>query len=313
MLISASPFIYCYRREKRKNKGVKMATFYNKATLSYGGNVVNSNTTEAELLSGLGITKRAVTETYTAGSDVVYAVTLANMGSASYSALTITDDLGAYTLPGGAVVVPLTYVTGSLLYYLNGVLQPTPVVVAAGNLSIEGINLPSNSTATFIYAAAPNEFAPIAAGSVITNTASTNGGVGIGEITATATVGVVESPELTIAKAVCPAVLNDNDRVTYTIIVQNLGNIPIVATDGVVISDVFNPVLSELAVELNGVVLDEGTGYTYNTVSGEFSVVDGVITVPAATYVQDPVTGTVTTTPGVTVLTVIGRVYPDQN
>ena len=45
-----------------------MATFYNKATLSYGGNIVNSNTTEAELLSGLGITKTAITTSYAEGA-----------------------------------------------------------------------------------------------------------------------------------------------------------------------------------------------------------------------------------------------------
>ena len=182
------------------------------------------------------------------------------------------------------------------------------MITVTDNLAIEGINLPANSTATFIYATKSNGFAPLSAGSVITNTVVTDGGAGIGEITATATVNVVESPELTIAKAVCHAVLNDNDRLTYTIIVQNLGNVPIVATDGVVISDVFNPVLSNLSVELNGVALAEGTGYTYNAVSGEFAVVDGVITVPVATYVQDPATGVITTTPGVTVLSVTGRV-----
>ena len=102
--------------------------------------------------------------------------------------------------------------------------------------------------------------------------------------------------------------LNDNDTVTYTIIVQNLGNVPITATDGVVINDVFNPVLSGISVTLNGTELQEGTGYTYNAVSGAFSTVDGVITVPAATYTQDPTTGVITTTPGVTVLTVTGTV-----
>ena len=285
-----------------------MATFYNQATLSYGGNVVNSNTTEAELLSGLSIAKNAVTSTYAEGSEVVYAITLNNMGSTAYNALTVTDDLGAYTLPGGASVVPLSYVNGSILYYLDGALQPAPTVSAVGNLTIENVNLPPSSTATFIYAATANEFAPISAGATITNTATTNGGVGIGEITATATVNVSESPELTIAKAVCPAVLNDNDTVTYTIIVQNLGNVPIAATDGVVINDVFNPVLSAIAVTLNGAELQEGTGYTYNAVSGAFSTVDGVITVPAATYTQDPTTGAITTTPGVTVLTVTGTV-----
>ena len=285
-----------------------MATFYNQATLSFGGNVVNSNITEAELLSGLEITKTPITETYTAGGNVVYAITLSNMGSSAYNDLTVTDNLGAYTLSGGATAVPLTYVDGSILYYLNGVLQPAPTVSSTDNLSITGINLPANSTATFIYEARANEAAPISAGSVITNTATTNGGVGIGEISATATVTVEEAPALTIAKAVCPAVLNDNDQLTYTIIVQNLGNTPIVATDGVIISDIFNPILSDITVTLNGVPLEEGTGYTYNAATGEFATLNGVITVPAATYVQDSTSGTVTTTPGVTVLTVTGRV-----
>lgn len=286
-----------------------MATFYNQATLSYGGNTVNSNTTEAELLSGLTITKTAITATYEAGGNIVYAITLSNMGGSSYNALTVTDDLGAYAIPGGTGnAVPLTYVDGSLLYYLNGELQPSPTVTSVGNLEISGINLPAGSTVTFIYEVRANEFAPIAEGSTIVNTATTNGGVGVGEITASATVSVNEAPRLTIAKAVCPAVLTDNDRLTYTLIVQNLGNTPIVATDGVVISDVFNPILSDITVSLDGTELEEGTGYTYNTDTGEFSTVPGVITVPAASYTQDPTTGAITTTPGVSVLTVTGTV-----
>ena len=41
-----------------------MPTFYNQASLSLGGQVTNSNTTEAELLSGLALTKTAITERY---------------------------------------------------------------------------------------------------------------------------------------------------------------------------------------------------------------------------------------------------------
>ena len=285
-----------------------MATFFNQATLSYGGNVLNSNTTEAELLSGLSLTKTAITGTYEAGGNVVYAITVTNMGSTAYNALTITDDLGAYTTTGGTAVVPLTYVNGSILYYLNGVLQPTPTVTTVGNLEISNINVPAGSTATFIYAATVNEFAPIAAGSTITNTASTNGGVGTGILTDTATITVNEEPVLTIAKSVCPAVVTDNAELTYTIIVQNLGNTPIAATDGVIISDTFNPILTDITVTLNGTDLVLNTGYTYNEATGEFSTTDGTITVPAATYTADSVTGAITTTPGVAVLTITGTV-----
>lgn len=285
-----------------------MATFFNQATLSFGGETVNSNVTEAELLSGLTLTKTAITPVYSVGGNAVYAITLSNMGSVAYNDLTVTDDLGAYTLEGVGTVVPLTYVDGSVIYYLNGVLQPAPTVTAAGNLEISGINLPADSTATFIYEATANEFAPIAAGSVITNTASVNGGVGVGVITATAQITVNEEPRLTIAKAVCPAVITDNSELTYTLIVQNLGNTPIAATDGVIVSDVFNPILSDVTVTLDGTTLAEGTGYTYDEATGAFATTDGTVTVPAATYTRNPTTGAITTTPGVAVITITGTV-----
>lgn len=285
-----------------------MATFFNQASLSYGGNVVNSNTTEAELLSGLTLTKTAISGSYSAGGNIAYLITLSNMGSSPYNSLTLFDNLGAYTLPSGATAVPLTYVDGSILYYLDGVLQPSPTVTSTGELEISGINLPAGSTATFIYETEANEFAPIAAGSEITNTARVNGGAGVGELTASATVAVDEEPALTIAKAVCPAVITDNGQLTYTLIVQNLGNTPIVATDGVIVSDVFNPILSDITVTLNGAPLAENTGYTYNETTGEFATTDGTVTVPAATYTQDATTGAITTTPGVAVITVTGTV-----
>ena len=286
-----------------------MAIFYNQASLSFGGNITNSNTTEAELLSGLELTKTALSTYYTDGGSVVYLITLSNMGTVPYTGLTINDDLGAYTVPGTTTtVVPLTYTDGSLGYYLDGVLQPTPTVTSVGNLQISGINVPAGSTASFIYEAVANEFAPGAQGSSITNTSSVDGGAGIGVLTATATVDVLEEASLTIAKAVCPAVITDNGQLTYTIIIQNTGNAPANATDGIIVSDVFNPALSGITVTLNGAPLTEGTGYTYNEATGEFATTDGAISVPAASYTQDPTTGVVTTTPGVAILTITGTV-----
>lgn len=287
-----------------------MPTFYNQASLSLGGQVTNSNTTEAELLSGLTLTKTAITASYGAGDSVVYAVTLTNAGGSVYTDLTVTDDLGAYTLPDGTTtVVPLTYADGSIRLYLNGILQTPPTVtVVDGQLTVTGIDLPANGTATLLYEATANGFAPLAAGSTITNTASVLGGAGIGTLTAEATVTADEAPQLTIAKAVCPAIVTDNEELTYTLIVQNLGNTPINATDGLTVSDTFSPILSNITVTLDGAPLAEGTGYTYDDTTGAFTTLDGAVTVPAATYTQDPVTGAIVTTPGVAVLTITGTV-----
>ena len=284
-----------------------MATFTNQATLTYRDTVVNSNVVTGEILEALAITKNPLTSTYGTGDEVTYVINVTNSGATALTDLTLTDDLGEYDF-GTGTLVPLTYVTGTLNYYLNGVLQPAPTVTALGDLTVSNIDLPGNSTATFIYEARANGFAPLAAGSEITNTASTDGGIGIGVISDTATVGVAEEPRLSIAKAVCPDVVTDNGTLTYTIILQNLGNTAIVATDGAIVSDNFNPALSGITVSLDGAVLVEGVGYTYNEATGEFATLDGVVTVPAATYTQDPVTGAITVTPGVTVLTVTGTV-----
>ena len=287
-----------------------MPTFYNQASLSFGGQVTNSNTTEAELLTGLVITKTALSSSYGAGDSIVYAVTLTNAGGGVYTDLSVTDDLGAYTVGDPATtLVPLTYVDGSIAYYLNGALETPPTVsTTGGNLVISGIDLPASGAATLLYETRANGFAPIAAGSTITNTASVDGGVGIGTLTASATVAVNEAPQLTIAKAVCPAVLTDNGELTYTLIVQNLGNTAIEATDGLTVSDLFSPILSDITVTLDGAPLAEGTGYTYDETTGAFTTLDGAIAVPAATYTQNPDTGLITTTPGVAVLTIVGTV-----
>ena len=198
---------------------------------------------------------------------------------------------------------------GYILYYRNGSLATAPTVTTEDGLVITGIVVPTGGNATVIYEVRANEFAPLSADSQILNTVSASGGC-IGEegLSDSATVPTRDEANLTIAKAVCPDVISCGDAVTYTLIIQNTGNTATVATDNVVVSDVFNPVLTNISVTLDGVALAEGTGYTYDAVSGAFATLSGVITVPAATYSTDPVTGAVTTSPGVAVLTVTGTV-----
>ena len=98
-----------------------MAIFTNQATLSYNSSVTTSNITTGELLEVLSVSKTAAETDYTAQDTVTYVVSITNGGSAAFSGLTVTDDLGGYSFDGGTVY-PLSYVDGSLLYYVNGVL-----------------------------------------------------------------------------------------------------------------------------------------------------------------------------------------------
>ncbi len=280
-----------------------MATFYNQASLSYAGQVTNSNVTEGEVLDALSITKTAIGTGYYRGGGIAYVITLTNTGSEDAVNVSVTDNLGTYTTPGGASVTPLEYSVGSLLYYQNGVLTVGATAQAGPPLVISDITVPAGGTATLIYEAIVNAFAPLESGSTITNTATASG---CEEASASATATVRDGVELTIAKAICPDSVNCGGEITYTFIIQNTGNVPVVATDNLIVSDTFTPPLANITVTLNGTTLTEGTGYSYDTVSGEFRTLDGAVAVPAATFSTDPETGVVTVTPGVAVITVRG-------
>ena len=283
-----------------------MATFTNQATLRYNGNVVNSNITTGELVEVLSATKTAVINTYTQGSEITYVIQIVNSGAIAFTGLTITDNLGEYPF-GAGTLVPLDYVDGSIRYYINGVLQAAPAVVAGPPLVISGLNVPANGVTTVIYVASANQYAPLDLESVVTNTAIISGG-GVTEITVTETVTPESGANLTIAKSICPTTITENGQITYTFVIQNTGNTPAIVADNVAITDTFNPILTGLTVTFNDVLWTEGVNYTYSEATGEFATIPGQITIPAAVYAQDPVTGEWIVEPGVGVLTVTGTV-----
>ena len=78
-------------------------------------------------------------------------------------------------------------------------------------------------------------------------------------------------------------------------------------TDDLIFRDTFDPVLENLIVTFNGASWNEGTNYTYDELTGEFVSLAGQITVPAATFTQNP-DGTYTVTPGISTITITGTV-----
>ncbi len=285
-----------------------MATFTNQATLSFSGGTVNSNIATGNIIETLSLTKTPVLATYEPNDNVTYVINLINSGGAALTNLTLSDNLGLYQTTAGTNVYPLTYTAGSIKYYINGVLQTAPTVTAGPPLTITGITIPANSNAAIVYSADVNEFAPLATASAISNEVTVTGAGITTPVTADASVTAASAPTLNIIKTVDPVNVTQNSRVTYTFRIQNTGNTPVIATDNAVIRDVFNPILSDIAVTFNSAAWTATTNYTYNTATGLFETVAGQITVPAATYTQDPATGIVTVTPGESVLTVTGTI-----
>lgn len=283
-----------------------MATFTNQAQLSYNNTVTNSNIAVGEILEVLTVTKTAVVDSYSPDGTVTYVVQLVNSGDTPLTGITVNDNLGEYAFDTQSRV-PLTYTADSVKYFTNGVLQATPVVTAGPPLVVSGLTVPANGTATILYEAQTNEYAPLGTDGTVVNEVTATG-TGITPVTANETVTAETGANLSITKAVSPVPVTENSRLTYTFTIQNTGNEAVDTTGSAVITDTFDPILTDLAVTFNGTAWTEGTNYTYNESTGLFTTTAGQVTVPAATFTQDATTGVWAVTPGTSTLTITGTV-----
>lgn len=283
-----------------------MAQFTNQAQLRYGNSVTNSNIAVGEILEVLSVTKTAVNNTYQPDGTVTYIVSIINSGATPISCLSLSDNLGAYAFGSGSLT-PLTYLEGSVKYYVNGVQQAAPTITAGPPLTIGCLSVPANGTLMLIYETVTNAYAPLSVNANITNTVTVSS-ENISAITAQETVTVISAPALTITKSISPVPVTENGTLTYTFLIQNDGNVAADAASAIVVSDLFDPKLSNLTVTFNGTTLAENTDYTYDQATGEFATVAGQLTVPAATFSTMVATGEWLVTPGVSTLVITGTV-----
>lgn len=281
-----------------------MAQFSNQAQLTYNNTVTVSNLAIGEIQDVLSMTKTAVNDFYTSDDTVTFAVNIINSGSTDLSGLTLTDNLGAYEF-GTTNLVPLTYSEDTVKYFRNNVLQAPPTVsVTTGGLVITNFTVPANGTATFLYETTTNAFTPLEPNSSVTNTAELSGN--FTTVTAMETIEVNAQPELSVMKSISPIPVMENGTVTYTFIIENTGNTGV--DSGAVITDTFNPTLSNISVSFNGTQWTMGADYTYDPATGLFTSGADKITVEAASYTQNPVSGEIAVTPGTSTLIVTGTI-----
>lgn len=279
-------------------------TFTNTATLRYQGGTVESNVAVGAVEGVLSVSKTTAAQSYTTGDSITFVIGIVNNSAAAVTGVTVADTLGKVPF-GETTVQPLRYVDQSVLVFSNGVLQPTPAVSTDDGLVLNDITVPANGSVIIIYETEVSEFASPEAGSVIENTVTVTA-TGVCEAEASRSVPAAEEASLALLKSVTPVPVAENGELTYTFTLQNTGNTPVTAEDDAVISDTFMPVLRNIRVTMNGTPLTEGEGYTYDEDTGVFSSADGMVTVPAAVYTQDPTTGAWSIEPGTTDVTVAG-------
>lgn len=298
-------YIIVYRNKNRRIHYF-MARFTNQAQLRYGNAIANSNIAVGEILEVLSATKTAVRKNYGRNDTITYLVSVINAGNTAFTGLTLTDNLGAYVY-NTQTLVPLRYIDGTVKYYSNGTLQAAPAVTAGPPLVISGLMVPANGSILIAYETDVNEYAPLDVEAEIVNTATIRG-TGITPVTVQETVSAGSEPILTITKSISPVPVTENGTLTYTFLIQNTGNVAVEEAAASVVTDQFNPILSNLTVTFNGTAWAETTNYIYNEDTGLFSTVPGQITVPAATFAQDELTGAWNVTPGVSTLVITGTI-----
>lgn len=284
-----------------------MAQFSNQATLSYNNITVPSNIAYGEITDLLSVSKTAVKTTYsTTGEVIAYVITITNSGTTAVTGITVTDNLGAYT-SASVTYYPLTYVANTLVYLTNGAAQPTPSITTTLPLVIDGISVPAGGVATLAFYTTINEYARFGTADSITNTVTVASSAG--DITDSAVITTSDMPVLNIQKTISPQTVTTSGTVTYTLTITNSGNTAALTSDDIVISDTFDPTLSNLTVTFNTTPwTGDISKYSYNSLSGLFETVKGAVTVPAATYSVDPLTGRTVVTNGVSVLTITGTI-----
>lgn len=239
------------------------------ATYGYGRDgqdSATSNVAVTNLLDQFSMTgeKNVQNTTFRPGEILSYFITATNTGTDSLFNLTIVDDLGGATNP-------LTFVDGSAYLNYNGVISPIiPTSVNPLTFVIPNTFSPSD-IATVDFLVRVNSSIDESVTEIInTSTITANEGSTTGPLytltpSPSETISRGEYAEVTITKSVSSDTITEGVPFSYTIELENSGNLP---ATGVVITDVLPEgfTINSITSTTNGVTTTfQASDYTYDT------------------------------------------------
>ena len=203
-------------------------TITNQATLTYNFGTqtatAESNIATAILQGPITAEKSSLDTDYTEGEDITYFVNLTNSSESALTNVTVTDDLGTYTVSPTLSVTPLTY-TGPAQLFINGI--PTTVLVPTVTASSVTFTIPSLSSgdnALIAYKATVNGNAPLATASTVENTVSVTADGIVETVTDSHILTVENYADVEIVKAMSPSTVTDGSTLTYSFEIFNYGS-----------------------------------------------------------------------------------------
>ena len=298
---------------RHKEESQLAITITNYATLDYISgtmqSVAFSNIAATTLRQNLAIYKDAYRPNYRRGEVVTYIIQIVSQNGVT-GPMTVTDDLGSYTL-NGRTYTPLDY--QSYVLYVGQTRNPetggvsVTVIEEQGSVQFVFDNLPATFPGlTLLVQARVNEYAPLdTEDRSITNTATLTVGQSVVS-TAQATITAEDYAELQILKSMTPDPVSEGTPLTYTFVICNFGTI---APTELTLRDTFVPApRAPLAVTVND---QTANAFDYNVQTGLFVLGSAAsepyaLEVPAATFVRDETTGAVIVRPGMTTVRVSG-------
>lgn len=286
---------------------------YNTASLTfeYGSQkgFVSSNIATTTVQESITISKTSLGDSYSQNSEITFIITINNNNNEEIQNVFITDDLGTYSSKNNIyenLFTPLTYKGPSFLYIAGNFIDDITPILSKNKIEYKITNIPAKSTATIIYKASVNKFAPLTSNSQIVSSIKASA-LNINNIPkASCVITVRDEADIKIIKNMNPNPVLSGEEITYNFFLYNYGNTP--ATN-ITLNDTFSPAPSNISVKLNtDEVSSSDFSYKNNTLIFPSSGASLTITIPAANFIQDNVTGIVSVQPGIVNITAIGKI-----